>query len=67
MRQQVEFPEHSKFYSELKQSNVSDEEYIKAKTEYDRRRNLPSYHPEKMNNFVDWLLYYNIIIACCPF
>ena len=59
MEQQIEFPCYEKFYSELKGSNVSKEDYIAAKSEYDHRRQLPIDDPLKMSNFVDWLRHYN--------
>jgi hypothetical protein len=61
MRQQIQFPSHQQFFSNLKQTNISTSEYSQAKNEYDRRRLLPNKHPNKINNFVDWLVHYNIM------
>ena len=59
MEKQIEFPSHEQFYSELKGANVSTEDYLDAKTEYDLRRALPEDNPRKIHNFVDWLRHYN--------
>ena len=59
MQAQIEFPRHAQFYSSLKNSNVSVEEYQTAKCEYERRQSLPNNHPNKIANFVDWLEIYN--------
>lgn len=59
------FPDYEKFYSELKQSNISFTEYEDARNEFQRRINLPVNDPEKMNNFADWLLFYNQL-DCTP-
>ena len=56
---QIDFPPYEAFYSELKKINVDFEEYEKAKAEFYRRKGLPSDHPDKMNNFKDWLIFYN--------
>ena len=36
-----EFPPIEGFYSDLTETNVSEEDYAKAKEEFDQRRNLP--------------------------
>ena len=59
MRAYTEFPSKSAFYSELKNCDVSDEDYIKAKSEFYRRKALPVSDPEKMNCMADWLAHYN--------
>ena len=59
MEAQIEFPPHEAFYSDLKGSNVSAEEYQAAKSEYERRLYLPTNHPDKIHNFKGWLLFYN--------
>ena len=53
--QQTQFPPHSAFYSELKGSNVTETEYNKAKSEYERRFALPEGHPDRMVNMRSWL------------
>ena len=55
----TEFPPHSAFFSQLKNQNVSMEEYVEAATEYNRRRALPESDPEKFYSMIDWLRYYN--------
>ena len=51
------FPSYEQFFSELKQANVPEQDYINAKNEFERRLRLPDEHMEKMRNFADWLLY----------
>ena len=59
MQLQFSFPDHADFHSDLRGENVSVEDYNTARTEYYRRKSLPADHPDKINNFVDWLRYYN--------
>lgn len=61
MARQIEFPEYLKFYSDLTQQNISIEDYERAKNEYDRRKLLPRNDDNKITNFVDWLIYYNLL------
>jgi hypothetical protein len=65
LRNAVDFPPHSAFYSDLKKKNVPHKEYIIAKNEYERRRSLPDADPKKMRCMVDWLIYYNLL-DCRP-
>ena len=55
----TEFPQYEAFFSELKNKNVSEEDYLEAKTEFERRKDLPVFHPNKMSSMLDWLRYYN--------
>ena len=41
LEQATEFPPIEGFYSDLTMSSVSHEDYIKAKAEFDQRKNLP--------------------------
>ena len=66
IRAQIEFPAYEDFYSELKQENVSMEAYREAKKLYDDRCSKPANHPEKWNNFEDWMVYY-CELDCKPF
>ena len=59
LRACLEFPSYESFFSILKGKNVPIEEYERAKSEYYRRKGLPSSDPEKMNCMADWLAYYN--------
>ena len=59
IRNCTEFPPQSAFYSKLKQSGPSDEEYSKAKSLYESRIALYDNHPDKWNNFSDYLKWYN--------
>ena len=61
IKNQVEFPAHSKFFSELKKTNISITDYNNAKEKYDRCKSLPNEHDEKMHNLSDWLKYYNLM------
>ena len=47
------------------QCEISDDEYNKAKAEYDRRRSLPTNHEDHISNFKGWLRYYNLL-DCAP-
>lgn len=57
---QKEFPPKEAFNSKLKQTEVPQEDYDEAKTLYETRLQLPEGHPDKWNNFSDWLEYYNM-------
>ena len=61
IRNQIEFPSHEAFYSDLKQKNLPIEEYEKAKREYDYRRSLPATNSDHIRNFSDWLRHYQLI------
>ena len=61
IRAQLDFPRFEQFYSELRGTNVSVEDYETAKNEYERRKQLDDNHTDKMNTFVDWLIYYNLL------
>ena len=61
IQRQISFPDFSDFYSDLKQKNVSEEEYAAAREEYNRRRSLTANHPDKINNFSDWLRHYQML------
>ena len=54
------FPPRSAFLSELDGKLPSLDLYIKSKTEFARRRLLPSNHPEKIWSMYGWLKFYNI-------
>ena len=62
---QIEFPPHSAFYSQLKGENVPVEDYDTAKSEYDKRRSLPCSDPLYMKTMIDWLIHYNLL-DCRP-
>lgn len=55
----IEFPPHSAFFSELRNTNIPESEYKEAKSEFYRRKKLPEGHPDKMKNMRDWLAFYN--------
>ena len=55
------FPSHDKFFSELTNNNVSLDDYEISKREFERRLALSDDHKEKMKNFADWLLFYNLM------
>ena len=61
IRRTVDFPPKSAFYSQLKQEHVSNEEYDYSKQIYDYHLKLPVGHPEKWNNFSDYLKFYNLL------
>ena len=61
MKLDVDFPPKEKFNSTLNGSFLSDEEYFTAKNEFERRKKLPEGNKLKMNNMLDWLVYYNLI------
>ena len=54
-----EFPCREDFFSELKLKHIDQEEYDTAKSEYYRRKKLPSSDPEKIYNMGNWLEHYN--------
>lgn len=55
------FPAYEKFYSMLKKTNVSREEYDAAKNLYDYHFNLPMDHPEKWWSMKNYLRHYNLL------
>ena len=55
------FPKRAEFFSDLKSQTVSIEDYVKAATEYHRRRLLPKNHPDKIFSMEGWLKHYNIV------
>ena len=61
IQNQIDFPDYSAFYSDLKNSNIPIEDYESAKTEYDQRRKLPVSDPNHIANFSDWLRHYQMI------
>ena len=61
IRNQFWFPPREAFYSDLKGECVSEEEYLEAKREFERRRFLPANHPEHIANFSGWLKYYQML------
>ena len=61
LRSVTDFPSREQFYSELKQESVDEEEYQKAKNEFNRRKQLPSSDPCHMKTMECWLKYYNLL------
>ena len=57
----TEFPAYADFFSELTQSNVDKNEYETAKKEFNRRKLLPSSHPDYIKSMKCWLKYYNCL------
>ena len=55
----TDFPPPEAFYNDLRNIEVDHELYDIAKEEFNRRKNLPDNHKEKMNTMLDWLEYYN--------
>ena len=60
LRSAVEFPPMSAFFSELKQSNVAEEDYLAAKAEFNRRKSLPPGHPDHMESMACYMEWYNM-------
>ena len=60
IRSTKNFPTKAAFYSELKQSEVDDQEYNDAKHLYESRVTLSDNDPDKWDNFSDYLRYYNL-------
>ena len=56
---QIEFPSHLQFYNQLTDSHANYDTYVKLKSLYNYHINLPNDHPEKWNNFGNFLDYYN--------
>ena len=61
IRECLDFPPREAFWSDLKKSIVSIEEYDTAKSEYNRRRQLAPTDPDYMANFSGWLRYYQML------
>ena len=57
----TDFPPYETFYSELTQSNVTQDEYDDAKAEFERRKQLPVNHPDHIKSMKCWLKYYNCL------
>ena len=56
----TEFPPMEAFYSALKSGLTCDEaSYAKAKALFEERQKLPANHPDKMDNMLDYLEFYN--------
>ena len=55
------FPSKAAFYSELKQSEVDEQEYNDAKHLYESRVALSENDLDKWNDFSDYLRYYNLL------
>ena len=60
LRSAVEFPPFSAFYSELRQTNVAEEDYKEAKAEFQRRESLPVWHSEKWESMASYMEWYNM-------
>ena len=61
MKNCIEFPSITDFWSDLKQNTVDEKSYESAKQEFDRRRKLPDTHADHISNMFDWLRYYNLL------
>ena len=61
MKQCVEFPSITDFWSDLKQKTVDEKSYESAKQEFNRRNSLPKSHKDHISSMFDWLRYYNLI------
>ena len=55
LRATVNFPPWSSFHSQLTKSNVDENDYNDARTEYYRRLALPDSDAKKYNNMSDYL------------
>ena len=60
LRNAVDFPPYSAFFSELRQNNVAEEDYQAAKAEFERRKALPVGHPERMVSMACYMEWYNM-------
>ena len=56
-----EFPPRDAFFNDLKEKEMSLSDYSEAKAEFDRRKNLPNNHPDKIFNMRCWLKLYNAL------
>ena len=54
-----EFPPRDAFFNDLKETEMPLCDYLEAKAEFDRRKNLPNNHPDKIFNMRCWLKIYN--------
>ena len=61
LSEQISFPSKDAFKNELKNSTIDDKSYHEAKLEYERRQSLPVNHPDKIDNFLGWLKFYNLL------
>ena len=57
----TEFPAYEKFYSSIKQANISLEEYNQAKQLFEYRTSLPRENPDRWRFMVDYLRWYNLL------
>ena len=61
LRSQTTFPLYDEFYSSLKSSNVSQEDYESSRKEFYRRLNLSADDSRKMFSMADWLEHYQML------
>ena len=61
LRNAVEFPPEEAFFNQLKQKPVKQEEYKKAKAKFDKGKQLPVGHPDKITSMACWLRMYNLL------
>ena len=61
LRNYHEFPPRSAFYSELRNSEIPEDDYETAKSEFYRRKALPLDDPDHIDSMENWLIYYNLL------
>ena len=61
LKEATDFPAPEAFFNNLKNVPVDPALYQETKQEFDRRKNLPVQHPEKINNMLGWLEIYNLL------
>ena len=61
LSEQIAFPPKDAFRSELKKTDIDELTYQTAKMEYERRQKLSKNHPDRIESFLDWLRYYNLM------
>ena len=57
----TDFPPAESFFNNLKNIPVDPILYQEARQEFNRRKNLPDHHVDKINNMRDWLIHYNLL------